>query len=102
MASAACRTEYNRTRPHSSLGNVTPEAFAALFKTDNPEVGLSLRLIKKKGGRSCRCSIHPLGSFSRRKDFQAGRPPPRLDRLHKRFYDPLSSHLVCETFMVVP
>jgi putative transposase len=39
------RVEYNRIRPHSSLGNTTPEAFAERFKTENPEVGLSLQLV---------------------------------------------------------
>lgn len=41
----AWRTEYNRIRPHSSLGDVAPEAFAERFKTDHPEAGLSLRLV---------------------------------------------------------
>ena len=39
------RVEYNQVRPHSSLGNTTPEAFAERFKTENPEVGLSLQLV---------------------------------------------------------
>jgi putative transposase len=39
------RVEYNRIRPHSSLGNTTPEAFAERIKTENPEVGLSLQLV---------------------------------------------------------
>jgi len=39
------RVEYNRIRPHSSLGDATPEAFAERFKTDNPEAGLSLQLV---------------------------------------------------------
>lgn len=39
------RVEYNRIRPHSSLGGATPEAFAERLKIDNPEVGLSLQLV---------------------------------------------------------
>ena len=39
------RVEYNQVRPHSSLGNTTPEAFAERIKTENPEVGLSLQLV---------------------------------------------------------
>jgi len=39
------RVEYNQVRPHSSLGNTTPEAFAERFKTEDPEVGLSLQLV---------------------------------------------------------
>ena len=39
------RVEYNRIRPHSSLDDQTPEAFAERFKTDNPEAGLSLQLV---------------------------------------------------------
>lgn len=39
------RVEYNQVRPHSSLGNTTPEAFAERFKTENPKVGLSLQLV---------------------------------------------------------
>jgi putative transposase len=39
------RVEYNQVRPHSSPGNTTPEAFAERFKTENPEVGLSLQLV---------------------------------------------------------
>jgi putative transposase len=39
------RVEYNRVRPHSSLGGATPEAFAERFKTDNPGAGLSLQLV---------------------------------------------------------
>lgn len=41
----AWRVAYNRFRPHCSLGDVTPEAFAKRFKTDNPEAGLSLQLV---------------------------------------------------------
>ena len=39
------RVEYNRIRPHSSLDDQTPEAFAERFKTDNLEAGLSLQLV---------------------------------------------------------
>ncbi len=39
------RVEYNRVRPHSSLGDATPESFAERFKTEHPEVGLSLQLV---------------------------------------------------------
>jgi putative transposase len=39
------RVEYNRIRPHSSLGDATPEAFAERFKTEHPEAGLSLQLV---------------------------------------------------------
>jgi putative transposase len=39
------RVEYNRVRPHSSLGDATPEAFAERFKTEHPEAGLSLQLV---------------------------------------------------------
>lgn len=39
------RVEYNQVRPHSSLGNMTPEAFAERFNNENPEVGLSLQLV---------------------------------------------------------
>ena len=39
------RVEYNQVRPHSSLGNTTPEAFAERIQTENPEVGLSLQLV---------------------------------------------------------
>jgi len=39
------RVEYNQVRQHSSLGNKTSEAFADRFKTENPEVGLSLQLV---------------------------------------------------------
>jgi putative transposase len=39
------RVEYNRVRPHSSLGDATPEAFAERFKTEHPEVGLSHQLV---------------------------------------------------------
>ena len=39
------RVEYNRIRPHSSLGDATPEAFAKRFKTEHPEAGLSLQLV---------------------------------------------------------
>jgi putative transposase len=39
------RVEYNQVRPHSSLGNTTPEAFAERIKTEDPEVGLSLQLV---------------------------------------------------------
>lgn len=41
----AWRTEYNRIRPHSSLDDATPEAFAERFETDDPEARLSLRLV---------------------------------------------------------
>ena len=39
------RVEYNRIRPHSSLGNLTPEEFAERFQEQNPQAGLSLRLV---------------------------------------------------------
>ena len=39
------RVEYNTVRPHSSLAYATPEEFAERFKEQNPQAGLSLRLV---------------------------------------------------------
>ena len=39
------RVEYNEVRPHSSLGNATPKAFATKIKEQNPMANPLLQLV---------------------------------------------------------
>ena len=51
----AWRRDYNGTRPHSALGNATPEEYAAQFKPQNefPDLDLDTDNIELAYTKSC-------------------------------------------------